>query len=589
MRSFAMILYTINACVTVSMGNNLTFLSELKELCPYTPFCGENAQLTLPKSETKQPCCRPCSCKPDCEMSGNCCFDYVSNGTKTHLRQCLSPVITYIQSEVINYIMVSSCPTSDGKDLVCPFNTSDVSSFAPVVSMKTGEIYVNPQCASCNGVTDGVPWKLAVACPFTDEDYLISSSDMLFLKDTNQSACHLMYVPPATVNVESRECRNDVVRQCNVTGQVTQWSIWWEYCPMFNATFYTHNLHIYGNIFCFICNEIWLPDLLCRVNNNKSLSRFPFIAMLEEIHFEDVSGSEQKGSNYCDEVSVMVHSFTTACRQVICPWGQFRVADTCGYHSKRWVGGSFSVILKLTPLQGMPKIDIAFVRKPEIMNDTESSWIKQNAMKVWQIKTLYKPTVCGKYVEFFLVFASYPYKSVNPSKLRKNLGQALLETWYVEVKETRISLSVEMDPFQNYQAFDSSKNYYAMNASFTYLNEYYNYLYFPDVSDGVLPYFLYDVNDRNEIINNGLWFLSKLFFCEQIELYVDEYDDFRRTILFKVTNKTLHASDFMVTNTGSKRVCLSQFLAKSGECKSFNLPIYYWLLIPCWHLILNKF
>ncbi|KAL4231214.1 hypothetical protein ACF0H5_008796 [Mactra antiquata] len=297
-------------CIGVVAGHNFTFLSEFKELCPYTPFCDENAQVILPKNETKQPCCRPCSCKPECEMFGNCCFDYVSNGSKTHLRQCLSPVITYIQYEVINYIMVSSCTTSDGKDLVCPFNTSDVSSFAPVVSMKTGEIYVNPQCASCNGITDGVPWKLAVACPFSDEDYLISSSDM-FLKDPNQSACHLMYVPPATVNVESRECRNDVVRQCNVTGQVTQKTILWDYCSMFNATFYIRAESVlYGNIFCFMCNELLEPDQLCRVNINKGFSGFPFHVMLEEIHFEDVSGSEQKDSNNCDRFSVMVHSFT---------------------------------------------------------------------------------------------------------------------------------------------------------------------------------------------------------------------------------------------------------------------------------------
>ncbi|KAL4231215.1 hypothetical protein ACF0H5_008797 [Mactra antiquata] len=295
----------------------MVFLSELQELCPYASFCGENARFISHENGTKQSCCRSCSCEPECVMFGNCCFDYVSDGQNTQLRQCLSPMVMNVRDKEINYIMVYSCPTRDGKDSVCTFNTTDVKSFAPVVSIKTGEIYVNSQCAHCNNVTDGVPWELAVACPSSGEDYLVTSADM-FIEANGDATCYLTYVPPERVNVESRECKKNVVRQCNVTGLVTKWSMYWEYCPMFNATFYAHS-YAFGNVFCYLCNELRMNDLFCRKNNIKGLNSFPFIVMLEEIHFADVTDSG-KNDRSINSKHNMTFLFDL---QELCPYTSF--------------------------------------------------------------------------------------------------------------------------------------------------------------------------------------------------------------------------------------------------------------------------
>ncbi|KAL4231216.1 hypothetical protein ACF0H5_008798 [Mactra antiquata] len=308
----AIIFCAIFECKSLNTDYNFAFISEVQELCPYTSFCKRNARLTLPKNETKEPCCKPCSCQPDCEMFGNCCFDYMRNGTLVNLRQCLSPVVTGAHVKVVNYIMVYSCQTASGSNSLCSFKPRDINSFAPVVSITTGEIYVNPQCAHCNNVTDGVPWKLSVKCPFSKEDFFITSSDILLDSQNDERSCFLTYIPPDQVNVKFRECYTNVVRQCNVTGLATQWTPMWKYCSMFNATYtYSRSNQIgaYGNIFCYICNQIRMPELLCRENELKGLDSVPFSAILEIKDFDISSFSKERDINGCDASSVMVRSF----------------------------------------------------------------------------------------------------------------------------------------------------------------------------------------------------------------------------------------------------------------------------------------
>ncbi|KAL4231212.1 hypothetical protein ACF0H5_008794 [Mactra antiquata] len=581
-------IYAIYGFEGLNMKYNFTFLSELQELCPYTSFCEENARISLPENETKQPCCRSCSCKPECEMFGNCCFDYVKNGKMTKLRQCLSPVVTDCNANEIHYIMVYACLTTDGNDSMCPFTTTNVSSFAPVVSITTGEIYVNQQCADCNNVTDGVSWQLSVKCPFFEEDYFIASSDILLESHSDEPACYLTYIPPANVNVESRECTNDVIRQCNVREGTDQWTPMWEYCPMFNAT-YTYSSHnyvgLYGNIFCFICNVLTIPDPLCRWQDFKKPLNVPFSAILDRIGVEGSSVSKERDISACDASSVMVNSFEIECRQVICPLGQFRIGEHCGYYSKKWFGRSFTVLLKLTPLHGTPKIELAFVFQSAIKNDPKSSWLQRNAMRTWNIEVLYKPTANGKYVEYFVILASYPFKSVNPKQLQVTIEQALKEIWFVENNSVQSKFNVELNRYHKYQ-YLSREKFSSFNIT---IGQPYGYgteqIMYQESKSDIENGILFDAAMRKgQNIMMNAWFINELFFCKQIELNDDEYDLSSHTVFFKVTNKTLYASDYIKTITSSVRVCLNQFSVNDGHFNSRNIYLEDWIHFISWLL-----
>ncbi|KAL4219450.1 hypothetical protein ACF0H5_022029 [Mactra antiquata] len=342
----------------------------------------------------------------------------------------------------------------------------------------------------------------------------------------------------------------------------------------------SNNVGLYGNIFCYICNQIRMPDLLCRKNDMKGTGIVPFSAMLEEINFVGSSTSKVRDVDECDASSIMVRSFKTECRQIICPLGQFRIGKVCGYNSEKWVGGLFSVLLKLTPLKYTSKIDLAFVFQSEIRNDNKSAWLHRNAMRTWNIEVLYKPTANGKYVEYFVILASYPFKSVNPKQLQVTIEQALKEIWYVEINSVRSEFEVEFNRYHRYlhrsrQALISYN--VTIDQPFGYVIEM--YVYKKERSDVVQTRILFDVAMRegHNMIKN-VWFINKLFFCKQIELNDYEYDKGSHTVFFKVTNKTLYASDYITMNTASVRVCLNQFSHNNGLFNSQNVHLQDWVL-----------
>lgn len=289
-----------------SSNYNWTFMPRLQELCPYTSFCEENATMSFPASNAKRPCCDSCSCKPDCEKGGNCCF-----GKSDAWRKCMAATVN-MKTTNIHYMMIHSCltnPHATGNRTLCSYNDTDYKSFAPVVSEKSKDIFVNSECASCNKVYDTIPWKLAVYCPESKEAHLYDLIKLLNGEDVRNEGCYLGYVPPKHLIMESRECRHDVIRECNVSKKALEWEPLWDYCPVFNAQFSTLT-NIYGNIFCFLCNEGYdypIPSI-CLGGGHKYPSSVAFTAILDDVSSIKLDRETAQNVGLCRPTETLVHS-----------------------------------------------------------------------------------------------------------------------------------------------------------------------------------------------------------------------------------------------------------------------------------------
>ena len=60
----------------VSSQASIDGVNKIRQVCPYTNFCHQNASLTM-KEDSQAPCCRACSCANDCWIRNNCCPDKI--------------------------------------------------------------------------------------------------------------------------------------------------------------------------------------------------------------------------------------------------------------------------------------------------------------------------------------------------------------------------------------------------------------------------------------------------------------------------------------------------------------------------------
>ncbi|KAL4231480.1 hypothetical protein ACF0H5_009057 [Mactra antiquata] len=271
----------------------------------------------MPDDENITPCCKSCSCDPECKLFDNCCFDSVSSPDEEISVKCLSPVVSHMKVLYQKYLMIDSCST-ESETLLCDYDVSNITSYSPVVSQSTGAIYVNGYCASCNGISDMIPWQLAIQCTLTEEYMLYYSSGSLYESQEGTTGCYQVYLSPEQINLDSRVCATEVIRKCNVTREIMKWEPFWDYCPLFNATFSTSLNKPYGNIFCFLCNSLLVGTVKkqCYASDFKSRDWFPFTVLLE--NKDDYTlldspwepdNSVSDNTNKCREGYAMVKSF----------------------------------------------------------------------------------------------------------------------------------------------------------------------------------------------------------------------------------------------------------------------------------------
>ena len=261
--------------------------------------------------------------------------------------------------------------------------------------------------------------------------------------------------------------------------------------------------------------------------------------------------------------------FQKSCRPIKCPIWKIFFRGECRFYSHRWIGGPFVITLMLKPDTSKYKIPKAYFENMprRNRNDRMAKWLKRKTMKQWKISTFYHTSDDGDSVEYLIIEAKLQFSSVNPKHIEETVKAAFDDTWYILNENKKITLKLYFSEGRSYIVYLVD---FGTRAVSTAQNYTYSYTLFREGD-----------NDSNENEDDPLFYVSdrvyvppvgdqilltKLYFCHQVDLLPDEYeDDNNKRIFFTVKNVTLY--DFRRVNSITSgdvvkqtvRVCLSEF------------------------------
>ena len=200
-------------------------------------------------------------------------------------------------------------------------------------------------------------------------------------------------------------------------------------------------------------------------------------------------------------------------------------------------------------------------------NDRMAKWLKRKTMKQWKISTFYHPSDDGDSVEYLIIEANFPFSPVNPKHIEDTVKAAFDDTWYIVTDNDKITLKLYFSEGKSYIVYLID---FVTGAGSTAQNYTHSYALLREGDNDSNDYEeepLFYVSDRVYVPPVGdQILLTKLYFCHQVDLLPDEYeDDNNKRIFFTVKNVTLY--DFRRVNSITSgdvvkqtvSVCLSEF------------------------------
>jgi hypothetical protein len=195
--------------------------------------------------------------------------------------------------------------------------------FNPVYSTNTSFIYVNEQIAKCNNATDVINSRKAIMCSL--QHVFPAESSRIIQGEEPNADCVTKYIFPENVDLKSEYCEPEVIRKCNVTGEVATWQPFWAFCETFHASFILHRNTrkiAYGNIYCYMCNQFYdesrvFSKYRCSAPrfSNKYLGGEHTLTMMLMVGFQvDVEDEIEISSkeNECPVNHAMIYSFSVS-------------------------------------------------------------------------------------------------------------------------------------------------------------------------------------------------------------------------------------------------------------------------------------
>ena len=287
----------------VALNNrDVTGVTSLYELCPYTDYCTSNATDKL-EDKTKTPCCGYCSCADDCWERKNCCEDKQIITAARPLETCESVGINSNQKLNWGYYVIKSCPTEESslaKKCSGEPKTS-LEDLIWVTDKRTKKIYGNKHCALCHGVADYSLWQVATDCV----EVMNGQNSPNEVVKSFMNKCRLTVEPPSKEDHTDNTCLIPDIMECNVTGQ---WDVYDQTletaCNSFQQ-FYIHEILfktvIYGNIFCFLCNSKYplVSDVCLPIKYKGRTTSTRFMGLLDFNKIERKTEVEEKADPVC--------------------------------------------------------------------------------------------------------------------------------------------------------------------------------------------------------------------------------------------------------------------------------------------------
>jgi len=230
--------------LTLCFASDNNFLHLFEQYCAESLKCQLETQRDSNLTETKtNKCCGECSCEENCGQTQSCCFaeDNVRY-SKTHGKECIDPYtgdeVQFQQVGSQGIVMVTHCLD---KNQECKFKNGTLN-VNPVES-SSSEVFINKDCAMCNGVSSFVRWKARI----------LSSGTLLYpyqnIEDPRVNTETVIFEPPTTflypkchstfIKVDISKCPDELYKQA---------------CLSVVLPFITLK-GAYQNIFCFLCIE----------------------------------------------------------------------------------------------------------------------------------------------------------------------------------------------------------------------------------------------------------------------------------------------------------------------------------------------
>ena len=284
---------------------------------PYNTFCNR----TEPTEEIPPdllgdfyPCQLQCSCDPfTCGSTLPCCPDIPERNVTLRNTTCLYPVIHKEPGADFDVFtdprrhakfpitMVHGCNEENiGSELheqcLDYRNTKDMKNLLPVISNKTGLVYVNRFCAQCSDDLNFTQFESIFACSenlFEDKywEYLAlerTYENQIYL--IKEGKCVFIFKLPDERNLENNKCAQVEINSCNQTGDWDVKNPYYEAaCGAYELP-YQGRVKIFRNYHCLTCNtgHNWTGRSLC-IGNSKFVLRISFYALIN-LDQADVTG-----------------------------------------------------------------------------------------------------------------------------------------------------------------------------------------------------------------------------------------------------------------------------------------------------------
>ncbi|XP_060594596.1 uncharacterized protein LOC132748948 [Ruditapes philippinarum] len=470
-------------------------------------------------------------------------------------------------------------------------------SFIPVFSKSTRKIYNNSACAEADNVTDGVLWNFIINCKYLPNTIHINDIPQ-YISNLHQNSfpkiCHLHFKYPGNIfDLKSERCYTNLISTCanekfaipgniNLTMSQIRQACTSGLVSPYRAT------DMYANVFCHICNGNRYSERdKCYIDADGTRR---FSGFFMHFHVDGIFLSEtfrrlkemKTVPPPCPE-NYVFDRMNETCRHVYCPSGQLRDKNNkCVF----WVKKIF-----------MNKLDINIMLTADTVFDIRETFTSNNFSlshewppRLWIIKSVSKRILNTHMHRNLYIKMINLFPKAYTWKLLKSIWKLLKLPWTLTLSNgTLISMSAEL-------GFDTKL--FSNDDSIQTLNkDEINRMTFD------LPQFS-DLHDEKFIrFFTSSFVVTKMYFCEQIELNPSEYELWDKRVLYnKITNQPLFNGEFAITTAPHfegkmrARVCLEDSglmesdvikrVVKSGSARvaffySFSAVIWLSLVATC--------
>ena len=198
---------------------------------------------------------------------------------------------------------------------------------------------------------------------------------------------------------------------------------------------------------------------------------------------------------------------------------------------------------------------------------SEDIFLKRNVFQSWKLRLLYKSEESDEFIQHFVaqVLHVSADMSINPTSLLQMIERSLHQPWRIDLAGKSYDLAISLDVNYDYEPLTHEENgfvkiFYAP----TWLIFWANHVHSRQIKRNQV---LTEVTDGLYDFYTGTIFISRLFFCEQVELLPDEYIMEGHNIYLLREGKYLEEgvyTQFGIANP-VYRVCLSELQGQKSS------------------------